>query len=178
MASREQSRRSLTAKATRSRRQPKGVAISVSTGQSVILGPRPKRRTDEQLDRIARALAQSFPDLRNPLTWTSIKAVCKRLEIDLRCVALGSSARLMHFSGSWAIRINKKYSRTERLRFAAHELAHFILHRNHLVRARLREIRACELKAWSDVEEDEANRFAEILLTGVGEFSSRSGVSA
>jgi len=133
-----------------------------------MLGPRPKRRTNEHLLRIARALAKSFPELSKPLTWTGIKLICERLEIDLRCVALGSSASLVHFGGSWAIRINKNCSPAERLRFAAHELAHFVLHRNHLVRVRMRDMRACELMAWCDVEEAEANRFAEIVLTRVG----------
>ncbi len=176
MARRTRSRPPATGEAPQRSRQRKAVARAISTGQPVMLGPRPKRRSDEQLLRIALALVKSFPELCNPLTWTVIKLICKRLEIYLRCVPLGSSGWLMHFSGSWAIRINKNHSRSERLRFAAHELAHFVLHRNHLIRVRLRDIRACELKAWCDVEEDEANRFAEILLTGVGTPFLRSEV--
>jgi len=167
MASYPKFRGSPAVDASRGTRRHNLVPLDVSSGQSLTLGPRPEPRCDEQLLRIARALAKSFPELRNPLTWAVIKLVCKRLEINLRCVPLASSDSLMTFSGSWAIRINKDRSRPERLRLATRELAHFVLHRNHLVRVRLREIRACELKAWCDVEEDEATRFANILFGGV-----------
>jgi hypothetical protein len=174
MASRPKSRKPAKGKRAQKPREQKKARLLVSTGQSVLLGPRPKRRSKEQLIRIALSMAKSFPELRDPLTWPVIKLVCDRLEVDLRCVPLGSSGCLMHFAGSWAVRINKNRSRPERLRLAAHELAHFVLHRNHLVRIRLRDVRACELKAWCDVEEEEADRFAAILLAGVGTSSLRS----
>jgi hypothetical protein len=166
--SRARSRLSTGNTAARSNQHRKKSATGLPKGQSIVRGPRPQPRTDEQLLRIAVALTTSFDELRHPLTWPTIKLVCKRLEIDLRCVPIGSPAWLVTFAGYWAIRINKDRSRSEKLRLAAHDFAHFVLHRNHLVRVRLRDMRACELHAWCDVEEDEADRFAAILLSGVG----------
>ena len=166
MANRPEARRFRPTGARQDARQRAAVAASISTGHSVVLDSLPKRRSDDHLLRIAQGLGKSFPEFRGPLTWVGVRTACERFEIDVRCVSLLSSAWLMHFDGSWAIRINRNHSPTERLRSAAHELAHFVLHRNHLLRGRRRDMRARELEAWRDVEEDEANRFAEVLLAG------------
>jgi hypothetical protein len=126
-----------------------------------------RRRMVEALVAAKREL---HPELRRPLTWARLHAVCRRERVALCLADLPPEhpAQLVPYFDRWSILISDDLSMKERVRLAAHELAHVWAH--HDAQHERWELVYQDLHpAPDDPAEREANAVAWLLIEGASE---------
>jgi hypothetical protein len=126
-----------------------------------------RRRMVEALVAAKREL---HPELRRPLTWARLHAVCRRERIALCLADLPPEhpAQLVPYFDRWSILVSDDISMKERVRLAAHELAHVWAH--HDAQHERWELVYQDLHpSPDDPAEREANAVAWLLIEGASD---------
>lgn len=114
-----------------------------------------------ELDAIVRAKRARHPELRGPVTWAGVQAVCAREGIPVRPGPLPVDAVLLSALGTAAIVINRGLHPRRHTYRVVHELAHHWAHTSD--EPVIYTMRECDA---SDPREDEAEYIATRLLQG------------
>jgi hypothetical protein len=131
-------------------------------------------RRAARLEAIVAAKREVHPELARPLTWTRLRAVCRREGVHLCCVPLPKEqpAQLVPFFGRWSIVVSDEIAPRERVKLAAHELGHLWAHHDpHHERWEL--VYQIESPAPGGTQEREADGIAMLLLDGITTFPTR-----
>jgi hypothetical protein len=131
-------------------------------------------RRAARLEAIVAAKRELHPELARPLTWTRLRAVCRREGVHLCCVPLPKEqpAELVPFLGRWSILVSDECAPRERVKLAAHELGHLWAHHDpHHERWEL--VYQIDSPAPGGALEREADGIAMLLLEGLATFPPR-----
>jgi Zn-dependent peptidase ImmA (M78 family) len=112
------------------------------------------------MDALLRGKRQIHPELRHPLTWGAVQAVCRREGVLIKKGPLPADAVLLAALGSAVIVLNSDLPPRRHTYRAAHELAHWWLHSD-------RELTIYRMSEdVRDEREDEAEYIALRLMQG------------
>jgi hypothetical protein len=124
----------------------------------------------QMVEALVAAKREMHPELRRPLTWARLHAVCRRERITLALADLPPEhpAQVVPYFDRWSILISDDISMKERVRLAAHELAHVWAH--HDAQHERWELVYQDLHpSPDDPAEREANAVAWLLIEGASD---------
>lgn len=122
---------------------------------------------DDRIRRVLAAKVTQHSELVRPLTWTTLRRICAREDVDLVVVPIPKPARLLRFDGLWTIGVSSRHPARRHTYFAAHELGHLWLHVDD---ADGRHVRCYNFDDYTsdDPREEEAETVAAWLLGNDG----------
>lgn len=127
------------------------------------------------LEALVARKREAHPELARPLTWARLRGVCAREGVHLSLADLPPEqpAQLLPFFARWTILVADDLAMRERVRLAAHELAHVWAHHDP-EHERWEVVYHAVHPAPNDPAEREANAIAWLLLEGVADLPAAS----
>lgn len=118
----------------------------------------------EQLHRIVNAKRRAHRELRGPLSWSGLRAICEREGVLLELADVERPACIFGFEGSWTILVSSRGVR--QLHYGAHEIGHLWAHIDQEPLGRFEATYYMDTGWPDDPREDEADYVAALLLMG------------
>ena len=123
-------------------------------------------------DILAVVIAKQLehPELRQPPTWSELRRVIAREDVDILVAPLPRPAQLVQYGGAWTIVISSEVAPSRYTYYALHELGHLWLHHD-TTAERWERVYTMDAAEPDGPREYEAEVFVAIILGGLERFN-------